>query len=114
MRLLKAAAIADNVDAEVEYAIALFNGIGTPKDEAAAVQLLGRAARQGSAIAQNRLAKVLLFGVGAPQDKVQGAKWHLVAKAGGNGDLVLDAEVAKLAPEDRAKAEALAKRWLNK
>jgi hypothetical protein len=57
---------------------------------------------------------VLLLGIGAPQDKIQGAKWHLVAKAAGNGDLMLDAEVGKLSPDDRAKAEALARRWLRK
>ena len=49
VRLLQAAALADNVDAEVEYAIALFNGTGTPKNQAAAVALLRKAARQNSA-----------------------------------------------------------------
>ena len=44
VRLLQAASLADNVDAEVEYAIALYNGTGTPKNEAAAVALLRKAA----------------------------------------------------------------------
>ncbi len=104
-KLLKASATADYLDAEVEYAIALFNGTGTPKDEDAAVKLLWRASRQGSPIAQNRLARVLVAGVGAPVDKVEGLKWHLIAKSKGNGDLMLDAELDKLSPEDRAKAE---------
>jgi hypothetical protein len=111
-RLLQAAALADNVDAEVEYAIALFNGTGTPRNQAAAVSLLRKAARQNSAIAQNRLAFVLVRGMGAPMDKIEGFKWHLVAKTAGKGDPELDAEMAKLSPEDRAKAEALAHRWL--
>ena len=51
--------LAGNVDAEVEYAIAMFNGTGTPKNQPAAVALLRKAARQSSAIAQNRLAWVL-------------------------------------------------------
>jgi hypothetical protein len=45
-------------------------------------------------------------------DKVEGFKWHLVAKTAGKGDPELDAEFAKLSPEERAKAEALAHRWL--
>ena len=86
VRLLQAASLADNVDAEVEYAIALYNGTGTPKNEAAAVALLRKAARQNSPIAQNRLARVLVSGQGAPMDKVEGLKWHIVAKTAGKGD----------------------------
>ena len=70
-RLLQAASLADNVDAEVEYAIALYNGTGTPKNEAAAVALLRKAARQNNPIAQNRLARVLVSGQGAPVDKIE-------------------------------------------
>ena len=112
MRLLQAASLADNVDAEVEYAIALFNGTGTPKNQPAAVALLRKAARQNSPIAQNRLARVLLSGMGAPMDKVEALKWHLVAKNAGKGDPELDEALAQLSPEDRAKAEAAARRWL--
>jgi len=50
--------------------------------------------------------------MGVPMDKVEGFKWHLVAKTAGKGDPELDAEFAKLGPEDRAKAEALAHHWL--
>ena len=112
VRLLQAAALADNVDAEVEYAIALYNGAGTPRNQPAAVALLRKAAKQGSAIAQNRLARVLVSGQGAPMDKVEALKWHLVAKTAGKGDPFLDDELSKLSPEDRARAEALAHRWL--
>ncbi len=82
-RLMRAAAMVDNIDAEVEYAIALFNGTGTPKDIPTAVALLNRAARQNSPIAQNRLARILVDGVGVPVDKVNGFRWHLVAKTAG-------------------------------
>jgi TPR repeat protein len=112
VRLLQAASLADNVDAEVEYAIALYNGSGTPRNQPAAVALLRKAAKQGSAIAQNRLARVLVSGQGAPMDKVEGFKWHLVAKTQGKGDTMLDDEFPRLSPEDRARAEALAHRWL--
>ena len=89
---------ADNVDAEVEYAIALFNGTGTPKNEAAAVALCARPPKQNSPIAQNRLARVLVHGQGAPMDKIEGLKWHLVAKTAGKGDPMLDEALAQLAP----------------
>ncbi len=112
VRLLQLASLADNVDAEVEYAIALFNGSGTPKNETAAVALLRKAARQNSPIAQNRLARVLVTGQGAPMDKIEGIKWHLIAKTAGKGDPMLDEELGRLSPDDRAKAEASARRWL--
>ena len=98
VRLLQAASLADNVDAEVEYAIALYNGTGTPKNEAAAVALLRKAAKQNSPIAQNRLARVLVTGQGAPMDKIEGLKWHLVAKTAGKGDPMLDEELAQAEP----------------
>ncbi|MEO6946755.1 MAG: tetratricopeptide repeat protein [Nitrobacter sp.] len=112
VRLLQAASLAGNVDAEVEYAIALFNGTGTEKNEAAAVSLLRKAARQNSAIAQNRLARVLVTGMGAPMDKVEGLKWHIVAKTAGKGDLMLDEALAQATPEERAKAQDDARKWL--
>jgi TPR repeat protein len=112
VRLLQLASLAENVDAEVEYAIALFNGTGTPKNEALGVLLLRRAAKQNSPIAQNRLAHVLITGLGTPVDKAEALKWHLVAKTAGKGDPGLDEKFAQLSPDDRAKGELAAKRWL--
>jgi len=111
VRLLQQAALADNVDAEVEYAIALFNGTGTPKNETAAVALLRKAARQNNPIAQNRLAHVLVTGRGAPIDLVEGLKWHQIAKTAGNGDTQLDDAYAQLSPDDRAKVAAAVRLW---
>ena len=70
-----------------------------------------KAARQNSPIAQNRLARVLVSGIGAPVDKVEALKWHIVAKTAGKGDPQLDEALASLSPEDRAKAEAAARKW---
>ena len=56
--------------------------------------LLTRAARQNSPIAQNRLARILVEGLGVPADKIHGFKWHLIAKTAGNGDPDLDAQFA--------------------
>ncbi|MDE2064973.1 MAG: sel1 repeat family protein, partial [Bradyrhizobium sp.] len=110
-RLLQAATIAGNIDAEVEYAIALFNGSGMPKNEAAAVELLRKAARQNNPIAQNRLARVLASGNGAPVDKVEALKWHTIAKTAGKGDPELDEMLSTMSPQDKAKAAAAVHKW---
>ena len=124
VRLLQAASLAGNVDAEVEYAIALFNGkfkgkdedknnyILIPQDKPAAVALLRKAARQNSAIAQSRLAWLLFYGDGTPVDKIEGFKWHLIARTAGKGEPELDRLYSELSPADQAKAEAAAKDWL--
>jgi TPR repeat protein len=111
-RLLGAAALAENLDAEVEYAIALFNGTGVPKDEAKAAALFRKAALRGSPIAQNRLARLLSVGHGAALNPIEAIKWHLIAKAGGNGDPYLDQFAAQQTPQIRAAAEKAAKPWL--
>jgi len=112
-RLLAASALADNTDAQVEYAIALFNGTGVERNEPVAAELLKKAARKGSAIAQNRLANVLAVGRGVPADPAAAIKWHLVAKAGGVGDIPLDTFMQKQQPEVRAAGEKAAKPWLD-
>jgi TPR repeat protein len=111
-RLLGTAARAGNLDAEVEYAIALFNGTGIAKDEAGAVGWFRRAAHQGSPIAQNRLARILAAGRGAPADPVEATKWHLIAKAAGESDPWLDSFVGNLKPAEREAGEKAAKPWL--
>ena len=71
-----------------------------------------KAAKEGSPIAQNRLAWVLVNGNGVPMDKIEGLKWHMIAKTSGRGDPQMDADLAELSPEDRAKVEAAAAKWL--
>ena len=81
----------------------------------AAVALLRKAARQNSPIAQNRLAHVLLSGKGTPMDKIEGLKWHLVAKGVGKGDPVLDEAVfGPLVQRTAPKPQAAARKWLGK
>jgi TPR repeat protein len=130
LRLLAAAARAGNTDAEVEYAIALYNGgIGRAnreaqkkderseeqrqRDQAAAGALFLRAAKKGSAIAQNRLAVMLATGRGLPANPIAAAKWHIIAKAGGDADLALDEFVYGLKPAEREAGEKAAKVWLS-
>ena len=112
-RLLAAAAAAQHVDAQVEYAIALFNGTGVARNEPVAAELLKKAARRGNPVAQNRLANILAIGRGLKADAVEAIKWHIVAKAGGVSDLPLDAFVQKQTPEIRAAAQKAAQPWLD-
>jgi TPR repeat protein len=109
--LFAKAAASGHVDAQVEYAVALANGRGVPKNEAAAVALLRIAAERGNAIAQNRLARAYSAGFGVPADRIQAAKWHILARAAGESDFKLDLMVISLRPDERAKAESLAQAW---
>ena len=45
---------------------------------------------KGSAVAQNRLARILATGRGMPTDPVAAIKWHTIAKAGGASDVWLE------------------------
>ena len=61
----------------------------------------------------NRLARVLATGTGAPKDMTEAMKWHLIAKAGGNGDPMLDDMFGPLRDDAKAKAEDGARRWFS-
>ncbi len=78
--------------------------------------LLWKAARRGSPIAQNRLARVLATGMGAPKDMTEAMKWHLIAKSGGNGDPMLDemfgADERREQEEGRRRRAALVQRQI--
>jgi hypothetical protein len=75
------------------------------------VALLRKAARQNSPIAQNRLARVLALRTGT-EDRLEGLKWHIVAKTAGKGDLMLDEMLAQASPQERAQAQQAANKWL--
>ena len=107
------AALADNTDAQVEYGIALFNGDGVAKNEQAAAGVFHQAALHGNAVGQDRLARILAEGRGAPKNPVEATKWHLISKAGGETNLTLDDFVNKLDPATRAAGEKAAKTWLD-
>jgi len=107
------ASVAGNIDAMVEFAISQFNGQGTPKDEAAAARLFLIAARRGSPIAQDRLARILMAGRGMPADATEAVKWHIIAKAGGTSDPMLDIFADQQTPAVREAAQKAADRWLS-
>jgi TPR repeat protein len=71
-----------------------------------------KAARKNNAVGQNRLALMYSSGRGIKADPVEAARWHLIAKAGGNNDQFLDDFVRKMKPADRAAAEDKAKPWI--
>ena len=98
-------------DAEIDYAVMLFRGQGVEVDQKKGAELFRTAAQHGVAVAQNRLARCYLQGAGVAQSLPEAAKWHLIAKAGGVGDDVLDQAVAKLARKDRESAQLAATAW---
>jgi TPR repeat protein len=100
------------VAAEVEYAIALFNGTGTAKDENGAATLFRKAAHKGNAVAQNRLARILATGRGLPADPIAATKWHTIAKAGGASDVWLENYMLRIKDTERAAGENAARLWL--
>jgi len=48
-----------------------------------------------------------------PADPVEAIKWHLIAKAGGDGDVALDDFMHRQKPEIQAAGEKAAKPWLD-
>ena len=47
-----------------------------------------------------------------PADRVEGFKWHMVAKTAGKGDLMLDDMLAHADQDEVNKAKQAAARWL--
>ncbi|MEZ5853783.1 MAG: tetratricopeptide repeat protein [Hyphomicrobiaceae bacterium] len=106
-----AAAREHYAEAELEYALILFKGQGTPPDARRAVAYLKSASSKGLPVAQNRLARAYAGGIGVRANPVEAAKWHLIAKAGGVTDARLDEAFEKLSSADRLKAAQAAAQW---
>ncbi|HMO31086.1 tetratricopeptide repeat protein [Enterovirga sp.] len=103
-RLYMRAAYNGSMAGEVEYAIALFNGEGVPKDERLAVRHFLHAAARGNAIAQNRTARLYVLGRGVGRNLVEALAWHLMAKKQGLADPWLDEQLKDVSAADRATA----------
>ena len=52
-------------------------------------------------------------GRGAPHNPVEATKWHLISKARGETDLLLDDFINSLDPDTRAAGEKAAKPWID-
>jgi TPR repeat protein len=69
------------------------------------------AAEKGLASAQDRLARCYIYGAGVEKNLLQGAKWYLIAKAGGIEDDGLEKVLSALSSADRSKAQKAAGEW---
>jgi TPR repeat protein len=104
--------------AEAQYNVGFMyrNGYGVLQDDAEAVRWYEKAAEQGVPLAQNNLAFMYGNGHGVPQDDVLALMWWSLAAAGGYEDAAMgrDQVAARMAPAEVAKAERLAREWLEK
>ena len=106
------AAAAGHAEAQVDYALILFRGHGVdPPDPKRGAEFFRRAAENGVATAQNRLARCYAHGAGVEKNLVEAAKWNFIARVGGIEDEGLDKLLAKLSQADRAKAQVAAAQW---
>ncbi len=87
---LKAAAINGSPIAQIEYGIWLINGKGGPAKPQDGFHFLKFAAERGNPIAINRIAHLFKDGIGTTPDRLEAAKWALLAKRVENSDPVLD------------------------
>jgi uncharacterized protein len=110
-QLLAKAADAGMPAAQLDYARMLAKGEGVAKDDKKAFHYIRLAAEKGNVVAQNRLARFFFFGVVVDSDLVQGAKWHLLARASGAADMALDNLMSKMPADQRKKAEQAASEW---
>jgi len=90
----------------------LFKGRGVAKNPTKAAAFLQSAANKGNPVAQNRLARAFMGGVGLPVDKIEAAKWHLLARDAGVIDFNLDLFMSGLSPDERTEAEKSAQAWI--
>lgn len=100
--------------AQVELAIWLANGWGTPADGKAAFGWMSRAAVSGNTVARNRVAKMLAQGIGTQQNRIEAAMWHILARRDGLTDPWLDEFMSSLSREELARAIEEANHWMNR
>ena len=88
-------------------------GVGVPKDFAEAVKWWRKAAGQGLAAAQHNLGVSYENGDGVPKDYVEAYKWANLAAAQGNanGKKLRDGLENKMAPEQIAEGQRLAREF---
>lgn len=87
---LATAAVNGHDTAQIELGIWLINGKGGEKNVAEGARWLRHAAFRGNPIAMNRIAHLYKDGIGVTADKVEAAKWSVLAKRADNTDAVLE------------------------
>lgn len=88
-------------EAQLELGVWLVAGRAGRIDLTAALGWMERAALAGLPIARNRLAHMHWKGLGTAGDRVEAARWHLLARAGGLGDAELDGMLEGLSDAER-------------
>jgi uncharacterized protein len=91
-----------------------FGGQGITKDHTKAFDLFQQAAVHGNEDAQYRLGRMFARGDGTAVDPIQAYAWLSCAKALGVDDVAkyLESVARKIKPNDKAKAQALAKKYI--
>src|SRR5205823_4072763 len=112
-RLLATAAKLGHAAAAYDLALLYVEGRLFPQDFARAAELFRSAADMGNPEAQYALATLYKEGRGVPKDAVEAIKWHMIAKAGGVGDIPLDTFVGRQTNDVRAAAEKAAKTYID-
>ena len=108
---LRAAAVNGFMTAQIEYGIWLINGKGGEAKPRQGFLFLKRAAERGNPIAINRLAHLYKDGIGTDPDRLEAAKWAVIAKRVENTDPMLDDFFRGLDAEMQKKALELANRF---
>ena len=108
-------ALADQGDTEAQIAIAgmYLAGHGVPPDASQAAHWYARAAERGDAVAQLNLGDFYARGLGVPRDLVNAYFWLSLAVEQGKRwpDLRRREIAARMAPGERAEAEARLTEW---
>ena len=116
MPILLQAANANNAAAQFSLGLLARQGLGAPKDEAAAQQWFRRAADNGLAAAQTQVGVAYMLGTPpTKRDLVTGLKWlEAAARDPGQSEAARDVGVAYLNGDGVAKDMALANQWFTK
>lgn len=110
-RLLSAAAVAGDADAQVNLGYMYARGHGTPADQVEAMRLYRLSAAQGNAEGMNAIGYKYHHGSGVPPDIDQAVHWYCMAAVRGNpralNNLATLYEVGHGVPRDIAEARNL-------
>ncbi|MBI2198309.1 MAG: sel1 repeat family protein [Candidatus Rokubacteria bacterium] len=118
VKWFRRAAEQGNAFAQFHLGSAYANGRGVPQHDREAMKWFRRAAEQGDILAQVNLGEMYAKGQGGPEDDLFAYFWFILAASrtdtgGWSGDLLKarDLVVNRLTPEQRAKAQDMARDW---
>jgi TPR repeat protein len=104
------AAVQGLPEAALDYGLMVYGGdAGIRRDYKIGAQWLMVAAREGNAEAQLFIARILAAGRGMEKNRVEAAKFYLLAKQAGKSDADLDVMISNLSSPQLADAERQAR-----